>query len=133
MGLHGKYLSSVSNPLLYWDGMQANTQAVATTWIEHHLSRSSRLVIDESMGPDLYDDGYKLSHYYWRIAEDPAIGQEVFHNDWHNFDYIITTPQMMDDVKQNNMKLIQDGVAHSSVIAHFIDNSYMVEIRQVNK
>lgn len=133
MGLHGKYLSSVNDPLLYWDGMQANAQTEATTWVEHHLPRSSRLVIDESMGPDLYDDGYKLAHYYWRIAEDPAIGLEVFHDDWHNFDYIITTPQMMDDVRQNNMKLIQDGVAHSTVVAHFIDNSYMVEIRQVNK
>ena len=126
-------LGDRNNPFLFWNGTQADAQIQATQWIENNLPPSSRMIIDMSMWTDLYDSDYKFVHYYWKVELDPAIRDTLFHDDWRNFDYVATTPQMLTDMQREHMKLVQAVVFHSTPIAHFDTGGWRVEIRKVNK
>ncbi len=79
------------NAFILWNGLQADAQNQATQWIEKNLPRSSLMIIDESMWTDLYDHGYTSAHYYWKVQDDPAIRDKVFHDNWRTVDYVVTT------------------------------------------
>jgi hypothetical protein len=90
------------------------------------------MIIDESMWTDLYDSGY-TADYYWKVAQDPAIASMKYHYNWHNSDYIITTPEILTDVQNNHMTLGEDVLVHSTLITCFDIGGRRIEIRKVNK
>lgn len=136
-GITGGYFSSnlgfQYNHLLPWNNPQADAQYQAIVWVEEHIPHDSYLVIDMYMWPDLYENGYQHAHYYWKVATDPAIGGTIFGNSWKNIDYIITTNQMLNDAQFSNMKIIEDAVAHSTIVAQFDTGNWPVIIRKVHK
>jgi hypothetical protein len=67
------------------------------------------------------------------VAQDPAIGGEKYHNNWRNFDYVVTTIQMLTDVKANQMTLVEETIEHSTAIAHFDSGGWPIEVLKVNK
>jgi 4-amino-4-deoxy-L-arabinose transferase-like glycosyltransferase len=122
--------------LILWNSSQAVAQQQAVTWIEEHLSPDSHIIIDQYMWTDLHDNypnRYAFAHYYWKVQDDPAIRDTVFHNDWRNFDYVITTIQMLTDVQNTHMTLVEGAIEHSTVIAHFDSGGWPIEIRRVDK
>ena len=126
-------LGDKQDPLIYWNGAQADDQVAAINWVEQHLSTNSRIIIDMYMWPELHTHGYKYVHYYWKLDEDPAIRNGVFHNNWKNIDYIITTPQMLSDMKATDMTILEEPISHSKVIAQFNKGSWPVYILEVKK
>ncbi len=125
-----------SNNFLLWNSSQANAQHEAVAWIKAYLPSNSRIIIDQYMWTDLHDnypDSYAFAHYYWKVQEDPAIRDKVFHNDWHNIDYVVTTQQMLLDAKQSGMTLVEAAIEHSTVIAHFDTGGWSVDVRIVDK
>lgn len=134
IGFGSSNLGDKNNTLVYWTSKQADTHTEAVDWvINHHIPKTSYIVIDQSMWPDLYHNGYIFSHYYWKVILDPAIGGKIFHNNWKSINYIITTPQMMDDIRIANMVILKIALQHSVPIASFKVDKYVVEIRKVNK
>ncbi len=138
---------SYTNPDLYpgfqaaqlWNGTQSDAQSQATEWVKDHISSSSVIIIDDYMWTDLRDTGnasltFKKIYWYWKVDLDPAISKNVFHNDWRHADYIVVTPQMLHDVKESNLRLMNEILMHSKVIKYF-DNQdgWPIEIRKVNK
>ncbi len=91
------------------------------------------MIIDESMWTDLYDHGYTSAHYYWKVQDDPAIRDKVFHDNWRTVDFVVTTIQMLTDAQSQNMTLVEETIAHSTPIARFDTGGWPVEIRKVNK
>ena len=91
------------------------------------------MIIDEYMWSDLYDSGFHYAHYYWKVETDPAIRDTIFHNNWHNFDYVVTTPQMMVDMQTQNMQLVKAAIDNSTPLVHFDTGAWRIEIRKVNK
>lgn len=91
------------------------------------------MIIDESMWTDLYDSGYRFADYYWKVEEDPAIRDKVYQNNWRNFDYIVTTPELLTDAQSNHMTLVDDVMTHSTRIAYFDTGGWRIEILKVNK
>jgi hypothetical protein len=122
-----------SNHFLLWNTTQTDAQNQATQWVEEHLPRHSLLIIDEYMWTDLYDSGFTSAHYYWKVEEDPAIRGKIFHDDWRNVDYVITTPQLLGDAQNNNMTLVEDALEHSTLLIHFDSGGWPIDIRKVNK
>jgi uncharacterized protein DUF4388/dolichyl-phosphate-mannose-protein mannosyltransferase len=121
------------NTFILWNGSQADAQNQATQWIERNLPLSSLIIIDESMWTDLYNQGYTSAHYYWKVQDDPAIRDKVFHDKWQTVDYVVTTPQMFTDAQHQNMTLVEEAIAHSIPIARFDTGGWLVEIREVDK
>ena len=126
-------ISNSHNPLIFWNGTQADAQDMATSWIKDNVSPKSRILIDEYMWSDLHDDGYAYAHYYWKVQTDPAIRDTLFHDNWRNFDYVATTSQMLVDMQTQNMTLVKDVIDNSTPVAHFDTGGWRVEIRKVNK
>ncbi len=124
-----------SNPFILWNDSQAVAQQQAVGWVEAHLPPGSRIIIDQYMWTDLHDNypnRYAFAHYYWKVQDDPAIRDTVFHNDWRNFDYVITTIQMLTDVQNTHMTLVEEVIEHSTVIAHFDTGGWPVDVRRIN-
>jgi hypothetical protein len=135
-GYNSADLGLDTNHLLLWNGLQAVAQRQAITWVHEHIPPKSTIVIDQYMWTDLHDAASSsdtLAHYYWKVEEDPAIRDTVFHNDWHTIDYVVTTVQMLTDVKESHMMLVQAAIDHSTTIAHFDSGGWPIEVRQVNK
>lgn len=136
-GITGGYFSSnlgfQYNHFLLWNNSQADAQYQAIDWVEEHISRDSHIVIDMYMWPDLYENGYQYADYYWKVATDPSVGGKIFGNSWKNIDYIITTDQMLNDAKFSNLQIIEDAVAHSTIVAQFDTGNWPVIIRKVHK
>ena len=126
-------IGNKSDPLIFWNSTQADSQNQATQWIEKNLPLSSHMIIDESMWTDLYDSGYRFADYYWKVEEDPAIRDKVYQNNWRNFDYIVTTPELLTDAQSNHMTLVDDVMTHSTRIAYFDTGGWRIEILKVNK
>ncbi len=124
-----------SNSFLLWNGSQADAQQQAIEWIKEHVPPSSHMIIDQYMWTDLrdnYPDIYTFAHYYWKVEDDPAIRDAVFHNDWRNIDYVVATPQMLVDAGRNHMTFVEAAIDHSTVIAHFDTGGWPIDIREVN-
>lgn len=132
-GYRSSYIGDNNNPFIFWTSAKADAQNQATQWIEKNLPLSSRMIIDESMWTDLYDSGYRFADYYWKVATDPAIGSQKYHNDWRNFDYVVTTTQMLIDLKRERWPLVEAALAHSTLIASFDTGGWRIEIRKVTK
>jgi 4-amino-4-deoxy-L-arabinose transferase-like glycosyltransferase len=124
-------IGNKNDPLIFWSSTQADSQNQAAQWIEKNLPLGSHMIIDESMWTDLYDGGYKFADYYWKVQADPAIRDRVYHNNWQNFDYIVTTPELLTDARENNMTLVEEVLTHSTRIAYFDTGGWRVEIRKV--
>ena len=133
VGYGASNVGSKNNPLIYWNSTQTNDQIAATNWVEHHISTNSHIVIDMYMWPELYTKGYKYAHYYWKVDEDPAIRDGVFHDNWRNIDYIITTPEMIQDVNNNNMQILNTPIHHSIMVAKFNSGGWSIDILKVDK
>ena len=126
-------LNLQSNHFQLWQSTQADAQFQAIQWVQEHLPTKSHIVVDEYMWPDLYDSGYTYSHYYWKVEVDPAIRDDVFHNNWRNIDYVITTDQMMSDIQTQNMTFVNTALKHGTLLKHFDTQGWPVNIFKVKK
>lgn len=135
----GPSLSQQSIKLKVWTNHQADAQANATSWVLEHIPPDSKILIDNSMWTDLHDTGKSISfpfaRYYWQGYWQGSFNPKdnIFHSDWHQVDYVITTKQMILDAENEKMKFILDAIAHSRTIAHFDTGGWPVDIRKVTK
>ena len=127
---------NAQGPQFAWVNTQADAQVEAATWIQKHISPRDTLVIDMSMWPSLHESHssvYVFDHadYYWKVEQDPAIRLNVYHGTWRDIDYVVTTFQMLTDMKNNHMTIIADALAHCTVVAHFDTGGWPVSICKV--
>lgn len=141
-GIGASYFSPdrgfAGNHLLLWTSTQADAQNQALAWVLVHLSPKSRIIMDNYAYTDLHDgsDGrapYTLSHYYWKLDQDPAIHGTIFHQRWWNVDYVLSTIQLLSDVSQAHLLLTGELIDHSVTLARFDTGGWPVEVRQVIK
>lgn len=126
------------NHLLLWTSTQADAQNQAIAWVESHVPANRTIIMDNYMWTDLHD-GYhgdrlfKESHYYWKLDRDKAIGGKVFHHQWQNADYVLSTIQLTSDINRGGLTLTGEVLRHSVTIARFDTGGWPVEVREVIK
>ncbi len=123
---------------LLWDGSSTTAQQQAVEWMQEHISPTSRILIDDYMWTDMHDTGnassnFTFAYYYWKVYSDPAISIGVFHNDWRNIDYIVTTIDMLYDAQSSHMAIVEGALNHSTLLVRFDTGNWPIEIRKVNK
>lgn len=138
MGLRSSrdLMLSPQNPQRVWTGASANAQVEAAIWIRQHVPTQEKLVIDMSMWPDLHESQYasvvyQHADYYWKVEQDPAIRVGVYHGNWRNIDYVVTTIQMLFDMRTNGMAIIQAAVNNCDVVATFDSGNWPVAVCKV--
>jgi len=126
------------NPWQFWQSTQADAQPQSFAWVRAHVPPNSYIIIDNYMYTDLHDGAqgtpvFANAHWYWKVQEDPAIKGKVFHNTWKTADYVVTTNQMLSDIKVQSLTLIGQAVEHSVPLAAFDTEGWPVMIRKVIK
>jgi hypothetical protein len=119
-----------------WTRHPVDGQLDAARWVQDHLPAASRLVIDQYMWRDLHGAGrspwFPVADYYWKVGDDPAIRRGVFHDDWRTVDYVVSTPQLIDDTRHNGFPVVSDALEHSVPIAVFDSGGWDVAVRRVD-
>jgi len=108
----------------------ALAQQQALAWISSHLPRAAYIVVS----PDLYLDlhlpggtgvgsGQPFAHaeVYWEVATDPAVRDQVLHDDWNMIDYLVVDDQMQSDLTSNagQLVLLGQALAHATLLVSF--------------
>jgi len=77
------------------------TEQVA--FIRQRIPPNARIVMDDDIWVDLHDaqPSYTVAHSHWKAASDPAVRDNVFHQNWQNIDYIVMSNQMLQAMQQN--------------------------------
>lgn len=114
-----------------WTNKQANAQEQATQWITQHVSPNQTVVIDDAIWVDLHES-HPLAHWYWKVDLDPAIRDGIFHDKWQNIDYILINADMPREAQVNQLTLVQQAMAHCTVVAHFDTGGWPLQICKIH-
>jgi hypothetical protein len=120
-----------------WTGHPVDAQVAAVDWVEHHLPATSRLVIDNYMWNDLHAPAsgapaFPNAHYYWKVGDDPEVRRTVFHDNWRNVDYVITTPQLVSDTEHQDFAVVTPALEHSVLVKSFNSGGWEIDVRRVD-
>jgi len=93
----------------------------AVAWMKENLPTDSRIVTRDSLWSDLHEPGlggpsFPDAHSHWKVAADPAIRRGVFHDDWHNVDYLVMTPGLEQDFIASNNTVALDALHHAHLV-----------------
>lgn len=138
LGCAGALVLAIAGPGKgeWWHARPAEGQQRAVDWVKENISPQSKIIIDMYMYPYLHDPHdpvqrpFTQAHYYWKAVVDPAVRQ-IFHSDWREVDYIIATPQLLQDAQDLSSPLVREALNHSRSVARF-DTGLPVDIRKVD-
>jgi hypothetical protein len=111
---------------------QVEEQIRATDWLRTHAEFESVIVTDNYAFVDLRET-IPNTHYYWTVDNDPEVRNEVLQDNWCNIDFVLTTPQMLEDMDANRLRLIETAYINSTLLRSYENNGWPIEIREVNK
>jgi hypothetical protein len=111
---------------------QVSMQFDAVGWVSQHVPRESFVVTDNYAFVDLRRSIPNV-HYYWVVDEDPEVRNEIMDDNWCNIDYLLTTPQMLEDMKNYPLRLVSTAHRNSTSIRAYENDGWPIEVRQVNK
>ena len=119
-----------------WTGDPVDGQIQAVNWIRHNVAPGSRIIIDNYMWNELHvppsgAPAFKDAQYYWEVGEDPKVQRRDFAGNWHNVDYVVSTPQMIADTVRQYLPIVTPALEHSRPIAQFDTGGWGVEVRRV--
>ncbi|HEX2913295.1 MAG TPA: glycosyltransferase family 39 protein [Chloroflexia bacterium] len=139
------YTSSGALPALYTEHPD-NAGRQALNWIKQNVPAQSRIITRDDMWTDLHEaspegPAFPNAHSHWKVASDPAIRWGVFKDDWHNVDYLIMSPGLIDSFKSTNNKVALDALAHAHMVKRWVSApghqnlhpQQIVELWQVDK
>ena len=112
-------------------------QRQALDWVREHVPPDAQIVTDDDLWVDLrggrkVHQGFPGAHSHWQTAGDPAISQDLFHNDWRLIDYLILTPDLDQIFATAPDRLPHQAYSQSTPVVTFSVGKASVEVRKVN-
>jgi 4-amino-4-deoxy-L-arabinose transferase-like glycosyltransferase len=111
---------------------QVDGQIAALNWINENIPNDAVIVMDNYAFVELRQS-HPAAHHYWRVDTDPDIKFNFLDDDQCNIDYMLATPQVINDVEIYGMDLMLRALRNSEVIRTYPNNGWPIEIRQVRK
>ncbi|HWF73858.1 MAG TPA: glycosyltransferase family 39 protein [Solirubrobacteraceae bacterium] len=114
-------------------------EVAAEHWIEKHIPRRARLLIDDTMYVDLVNRGFAPRYgvvWFYKLGFtnnlDPALVRHL-PKGWREFDYVVSTPVIRSALTQDpgGYAQVSDALAHSQTVASFGPASGRIEIRRI--
>jgi hypothetical protein len=112
----------------------------AEHWIESHVSRRARLLIDDTMYVDLVRAGFQPRYgvvWFYKLGFtnnlDPAIVRRLPRG-WREFDYVVSTPVIRGAIAQDpaGYRQVRAALTHSRTVAAFGSSpGARVEVRRL--
>lgn len=118
--------------LYVYEDDQVTGQLKAIEWIQRNIPEDAVIVTDNYAFVDLRESHPNTQHY-WRIDTDPAIKYNLLEDNLCNIDYMLTTPQVNNDINTYGMDLLKRTFDQSEALVTYENNGWPVQIRQVSK
>jgi hypothetical protein len=132
----GYWWGTTAQPLYVERPSEAGRAAIA--WIRQNVPPESAIVADDAFWPDLRvaapgAPAFPNIHSHWKVGSDPEIGEDVFHNDWRNVDYLIMTPGLERNFAGVKYPVAQAALRHARPLGRWEVDGTVVELWQVDK
>lgn len=114
---------------------QTNMQNLQVKWIRQNIPPSSRLIIDDDIWVALREGTPKYPHAqsHFKAAADPDVRDKIFHQDWHNVDYVVMSNKMRDALQRNNEGWIMEAIdQHGEQVWRIDRGDVHLEIIKIN-
>jgi hypothetical protein len=111
---------------------QTSGQFDAIRWVNQHVAQDSLIVTDGFTFADLRQLHPNV-HYYWAVDQDFQVRDEVMDGNWCNIDFLVTSPQMLADIDENQLQLNITAYRGSVTIQMYENNGWPIDIREVEE
>nr|MDQ6925931.1 glycosyl hydrolase family 8 [Candidatus Eremiobacteraeota bacterium] len=90
----------------------------AVAWIKQNVPTDSLIITRDDLWTDLHEPGdgspsFPGAHSHWKVAADPAIRRDVFHDDWRTVDYLVMSPGLEQDFTASNDTVALAALQHA--------------------
>jgi 4-amino-4-deoxy-L-arabinose transferase-like glycosyltransferase len=118
---------------------QNDAVGAAQRWIESHLDRRNRILVDDTLYVDLVRAGFSQRFgivWFYKLDFttnlDPSIARNLPQG-WRAFDYAVSTRVVRSALQQNPHSLdqVRQALAHSQTVATFGQGGDRVEVRKI--
>lgn len=109
---------------------QVSGQMEALAWVEENIPADAVLVTDNYAFVALREI-MPNAHHYWKVDTDPDVKYTILGDDPCSIDYLVTTPQVMQDIDVYNLGLLSAVLADSEKLLTYENNGWPVDIWQV--
>lgn len=110
------------------DQVQGQMDAIA--WVQQSVPNDSVVVTDNFAFVALRETMPQV-HHYWKIDTDPDVKFTLLEDDVCNIDYIITTPQVLQDIEVYGLGFLQRALDDAELLRTYENNGWPVSIWQV--
>jgi hypothetical protein len=114
---------------------QTNMQVMQVKWIRENVPPSSRLIIDDDIWVALREGtpSFPNAQSHFKAAADPDVRDKIFHQDWHNVDYVVMSNKMRDALQRNNEGWIIEAIdQHGERVWQIDRGDVHLEIIKIN-
>jgi endo-1,4-beta-D-glucanase Y len=118
----------------------------STAWIKENISPESRIITRDDMWTDLRAEGmdgpaFPYVYTHWKVSSDPAVRDDVFKQDWHNVDYLITSPNIEKEFIASKNTVALEALKNAHLVKQWksepgtqgLHNQQIVELWKVDK
>jgi 4-amino-4-deoxy-L-arabinose transferase-like glycosyltransferase len=119
---------------------QVAPTAQAETWVEQHVPRSDRLLVDDTVWVDLVDHGFDRPYgvvWFYKLGYvnqlDPSV-RRILGGGWRDFQYVIETPSMRAAITGSGAKTLPQvaaAVEHSVPVVSFGSGVDTITVRRI--
>jgi hypothetical protein len=105
------------------------------TWIRQNIPPQSRLIIDDDIWVALREGtpSFPNAQSHFKAAADPDVRDKIFHQDWHNVDYVVMSNKMRDALQRNNEGWIIEAIdQHGERVWQIDRGDVHLEIIKIN-
>lgn len=118
-----------------WTADPVKGQLEAIRWVQRNLPHDSRILIDDYMWSALHTPAtgmpFQDAVYYWDAGYNPNLRRTVFDDNWRRVQYLVTTPQVYQDVSALGFPIVAEALEHSVLVRKFDTGDWPVQIRRV--
>ncbi|NJC67584.1 glycosyltransferase family 39 protein [Planosporangium flavigriseum] len=114
---------------------QTNMQNLQVKWIRENIPPDARLIIDDDIWVALREGTpkYPNAQSHFKAASDPDVRDKIFHQDWHNVDYVVMSNKMRDALQRNNEGWIMEAIdQHGEQVWRIDRGDVHLEIIKIN-
>jgi 4-amino-4-deoxy-L-arabinose transferase-like glycosyltransferase len=119
---------------------QVAPTAQAETWVEQHVPRSDRLLVDDTVWVDLVDHGFNRPYgvvWFYKLGYvnqlDPSV-RRILGGGWRDFQYVIETPSMRAAIAGSGVQALPQvaaAVDHSVPVVSFGSGVDTITVRRI--
>ncbi len=122
----GYWFSDNLKPLFTEHSADAGREA--TAWIKANIDPSNKIITRDDMWTDLRASGpdgpaFPNVFTHWKVSSDPVVRNDIFKRDWHNVDYLITSPDIEKQFMATNNTVALEALKNAHLVKEWKSNA----------